>query len=277
MSELFKTLPAVDTSEIKTVGYIGPEGTWTHQAMLDLFGKHVELLPFNDGLFQAYQNGKIDAICAPATTSLVGATPYLDEILALDSPNIIAEYPKALSYSLIASHDATFNSITKVLGHPVALREVSSWLDANMPWVEREGRAGTTSYVADQNSPTIAAFGPSFGAKLFGLQELRTGIEEGLHNVTRWWVLGRKTPTPTGHDRTTLHLLASEQDFNKILKTFASRDLTVLNIYERPTCERLDAHQYVIDIAGHIATLGDIGFLTGIDGLRVLGSYPRRY
>ena len=277
MNEQFKQLPAIDISGIKRAGYIGPEGTWTHQATLDLFGDQVELVPFSDGLFEAYENGFVDVACAPATTSLVGTTPYLDQILSLRSPKIIAEYPKVLSYSLIASKDASFSTITKVMGHPVALQEVAAWLDENMPNVERESRMGTTSFVAEQKSPSIAAFGPALGAKLYDLQILRTGIEEGLHNVTRWWVLGRNTPASTGFDRTTLHLRVSEQNLSYILNMFSKEDLVVLNIYERPTCERLDTHQYVIDVAGHVSTHPALAALATIDGIRILGSYPRLY
>ncbi|WP_430011170.1 prephenate dehydratase domain-containing protein [Mesorhizobium opportunistum] len=140
--------PAVDISTIKRVGYIGPEGTWTHQASLDLFGDQVELVPFNDGLFEAYENGCVDVACVPATTSLVGTTLYLDQVLRLRSPRVIAEYPKVLSYSLMASKDASFSMITKVLGHAVALQEVAGRLDENMPNVERESRKGATSLVA---------------------------------------------------------------------------------------------------------------------------------
>ncbi|PBB51976.1 MULTISPECIES: prephenate dehydratase domain-containing protein [Mesorhizobium] len=277
MNEQFSQPPAIDTSWIKRAGYIGPEGTWTHQASLDLFGDQVELVPFSDGLFEAYENGCVDVACVPATTSLVGATPYLDQVLSLRSPTIIAEYPKVLSYSLMASKDASFSMIAKVVGHPVALQEGAGWLDENMPNVERESRRGSTSFVAEQKSPSIAAFGPGLGAKLYNLQILRTGIEEGLHNVTRWWVLGRRTPAPTGFDRTTLHLRVSEQNLSCVLNRFSKDDLTVLNVYQRPTCERLDTHQYVIDVAGHVLTHPALAALAEIDGLRIFGSYPRRY
>ncbi|MBO0661704.1 hypothetical protein LQ948_03885 [Jiella sp. MQZ9-1] len=277
MNELFRQPPTIDASTIKKVGFVGPNGTWTHQATLDLFRNGPELIPFTDGLFEAYVSGQVDAVCAPVTTSLVGTTPYLDQILALPSVTIIAEYPRILSYSLIASKEATFASITKVLGHPVALEEVSAWIDENMPGVERESRPGTTAYVAEENSPNLAAFGPGLGATLYDLQELRTGIEEGLHNVTRWWVLGRDIAPPTGFDRTTLLLRSDEASISAQLAAIVNSGVPILNIYERPTCERLDVHQYMIDFAGHIQAEPRLAQLASRDDIRLLGSYPRRY
>lgn len=273
-----KTLqrPVVDTSSIRRVGYLGPEGTWTHQATLDLFAQGVELLPFADGLFKAYEDGTVDAICAPVATSLVGATPYLDDILALRAPVIVAEYPKMLSYSLIATRQATFDSIRKVVGHKVALDEIGAWLDVHMPNVDREARHGATAFVASRNSPALASIGPGLGAKLFDLQQVRTGIEEGIHNVTRWWVLGRNCPLPTGRDRTSVHLKSLEAEFMDVLNALSEHNASVLNIYQRPTRAQLDAHQYVIDIAGH-STDPSLDFLREIRNARILGSYPRAY
>ncbi|MEV8644890.1 prephenate dehydratase domain-containing protein [Mesorhizobium ciceri] len=112
-----------------------------------------------------------------------------------------------------------------------------------MPHVERESRGGATCFLAEQNSPSIAACGPALGAELYNLQILRAGIEEGLHNVERWWVLGRRSPAPTGFDRTKLHLRVSEQNLSCVLPRFSKHNLAVLNVYQRPICELLDSHQ----------------------------------
>lgn len=65
------------------VGYLGPAGSWTHQACIDLHGEQ-GLVPFSkEQLIAAFTDGKIDRFCLPVTTSVVGVTPYLDDVLAL--------------------------------------------------------------------------------------------------------------------------------------------------------------------------------------------------
>ncbi|WP_352637394.1 prephenate dehydratase domain-containing protein [Mesorhizobium sp. M0145] len=199
----------------------------------------------------------------------MGTTPYVDGLLALRSLFVVAEYPKILSYSLIAP------STTTVMGHPVALEEVTDWLDENMPHVSREARAGTIHHVASLNSPAVASIGPGLGAKLCNLHELRTGIEEGLHNVTRWWVLGWEIPACTGYDRTTLHLRTREQEFGSFMRDLAQSGIEILNIYERPTFQGLDDHHYLIDVSGHASDEKMRSFVNGRRHLRILGSYPR--
>jgi chorismate mutase/prephenate dehydratase len=77
----------------------------------------------------------------PATTSVVGATPYLDDVLALDTVHVVGEHPKALGYSLLAKPGTRKEDICTVLAHPVALEEVKLWLDLEMPDVERQPAA----------------------------------------------------------------------------------------------------------------------------------------
>ena len=55
---------------------------------------------------EAFNNKKIDKLLVPATTSVVGVTPYMDDLIALKDMKIVAEYPKILSYDLMAKPGA---------------------------------------------------------------------------------------------------------------------------------------------------------------------------
>ena len=82
--------------------YLGPPGSWTHQAALDLFGE-ASLVPLaRDELFAAYVAGTVEQVCVPVITSIVGLTPYMDAVLDLPAVTVVAEYPQMLGYSLLA-------------------------------------------------------------------------------------------------------------------------------------------------------------------------------
>ena len=53
----------------------------------------------------------------------------------------------------------------KIRGHPVALAEVSKWINENMSNVERKGLLGANAYIAEKNAPDPAAFEPELGQK----------------------------------------------------------------------------------------------------------------
>lgn len=261
------------------VGYLGPAGSWTHQACLDLFGEKELVALSRDDLFKGYSSGKVERACVPVTTSIVGVTPYMDAVLDLPDVTIVAEYPKMLGYSLLARPGAKREDIKEVLAHPVALEEVKPWVDREMPNVKRvEAASGGEAAKAVADSATLdkASFGPKVGASIYNLQALAEGIEEGPHNVTRWWVLGRSMPTPTGNDKTSLLVNASDATLNGVINSFAQAGLQILTIYERPSKKTLDTHRYLVEVVGHSRQGKLAEFLQTHPDVQVLGSYPRK-
>jgi len=261
------------------IAYLGPAGSWTHQACLDLFGDK-DLVPRSrEELFSDFHDGKVEKACVPVTTSVVGVTPYLDAVLDLPSVTIVAEYPKMLGYSLLVRPGTRREDIKEVLAHPVAFEEVKPWLDREMPNVRRvEAASGGAAAQAVARSQTLdkASFGPKVGALVYPLVSLVDGIEQGPHNVTRWWVLGRAMPAPTGNDKTSLLVNASDDTLDGVLASFHQAGVQILTIYERPSKKTLDTHRYLIEVAGHAAQGKLAAFVQTRSDIRVLGSYPRK-
>ena len=261
------------------IGYIGPPGSWTHQACLDVFGDQHLVALSSEALFARYCGGELAHICVPVTTSVVGVTPYLDAVLALPEVCIVAEYPKMLGYSLLVRPGTRREDIREVLAHPVALEEVKPWLDREMPHVRRTAASsGGAAAQAVAGSPDLnkAAFGPKIGSTLYSLVSLQDGIEEGPHNVTRWWVLGREMPAPSGHDKTSMLVDTSDDRLNALLGVLIQAGIQILTIYERPSKVTLDTHRYLIEVAGHAKDERLAGVLRQHADFRMLGAYPRK-
>lgn len=263
-----------------STAYLGPAGSWTHQACLDLYGAD-GLVPLSrEALFAAYADGKVERACVPVATSVVGLTPYMDDVLALPGVIVVAEYPRMLGYSLLARPGTRREDIKEILAHPVAFEEVQPWVEREMPGARRVPAASggaAAQAVAASATRDKASFGPKVGASLYQLVSLEDGIEEGPHNVTRWWVLGRDMPAPTGQDKTSLLASISDVQLAPLLDDFARAGVSILTIYERPARKTLDTHRYVIEVAGHARDEALAGLLARQGALRVLGSYPRRY
>ncbi len=260
------------------IGYLGPAGSWTHQACLDLFDAD-RLVPLTcDELFARYASEDIDLACIPVTTSLVGVTPYLDAVIDLPDVVIVAEYTKMLGYSLLVRAGTRLTDLEEVLAHPVALDEVRPWLDRHLPAVRRTGVASggaAAQAVASSHGHDKASFGPRIGADIHSLVSLADGIEEGPHNVTRWWLLGRDMPVPTGRDKTSLLIETCDDRFGARLAALIIAGVRILAIYERPSRKTLDTHRYLVEVSGHVQDDTLACALKADPGIRVLGSYPR--
>ncbi|MET3184139.1 UNVERIFIED_ORG: prephenate dehydratase [Variovorax guangxiensis] len=203
----------------------------------------------------------------------------MDAVLDLSHVTVVAEYPKMLGYSLLAKPGAKREDIKEVLAHPVALEEVKPWVDREMPNVKRvEALSGGAAAraVADSATPDKASFGPKIGASIYQLQALVEGIEEGPHNVTRWWVLGREMPAPSGNDKTSLLVSASDSTLAAVMNSFNQAGVQILTIYERPSKKTLDTHRYLVEVVGHSKTGKLAEYLQAHPEVRVLGSYARK-
>lgn len=190
------------------LAYLGPAGTWTHQACLQ-WRDTVPLQPgpellamAADQALESLARGTADAACLPVSTRLVGATPYMPQVLALlenawrSGPQpvlqVVGECRLQLGYSLMARPGVTLAQLQAVCAHPVALQEAGPWLRQHLPRLplQPSTSAGAAAQaVAAAHDQALACLGPALAATLHGLVVLRDGIEQGPHNETRWWLL----------------------------------------------------------------------------------------
>ncbi len=261
------------------IAYLGPAGSFTHEAAAEFFCRKRQLTPMDrEKLFAAYRTNAVSCACVPVATSIVGVVGvYMDEILKLEKVVIVGENNKFISYSLLGKNGALFDHVKTVVSHPVALEEAGSWLRRFLPDAVLETAVSTSAaakLVSERASLETAALGTQMAAELYALEILASDIEKGPHNVTRFWMLGRKVPPPTGRDKTTFAASLTDEGFDEMSMRFKTHDVRILNIYERPAGEAPGKRFYVFDVEGHLEEPHLADFLAGFPGFKVLGSYP---
>jgi chorismate mutase/prephenate dehydratase len=266
------------------VAFLGPEGTFTHQAVKRQFGLSVLALPQGSipSVFQAVERGRADHGVVPvenATEGLVDST--LDTFL--ESPlRITAEILLPVEQALLLRHGLEFSDVRRVYSHPQALGQCQRWLSGHLPRAQQMTAPSTAEAARlAREDPEGAAVASELAARLFDLRVGAEAIQDLDGNATRFLVLGRTSRPPTGRDRTSLVVTVHDVPgaLLRILEPLAREGLNLSRIQSRPTRKKAWEHAFFLDVQGHEQ---DEGLATALMELRkvaasvkLLGSYPQ--
>ena len=267
------------------VAYLGPEGTYAQSAVLKHFGHSVRALSLAsiDEVFQEVQAGNADFGVVPVENSTEGTVNNtLDRFLST-SLHICGEVELRVQHNLMA-RDKEMKHVLRVCAHPQALGQCRGWLDENLPGVDRvpvSSNAEGARRARDEKG--TAAIAGSVAAEIYSLEILAQGIEDQADNTTRFLVLGRKTLRPSGADKTTILVSASETSGSgalfRLLEPLARNEVNMTRIESRPSRKKKWDYVFFIDLIGHAEDSHVARALAQLKQraslFRVLGSYPQ--
>jgi chorismate mutase/prephenate dehydratase len=267
------------------VAFLGPEGTFTQQAVYKQFGHSVRALalPSIEEVFHEVEAGAADFGVVPIENSTEGTVTHtLDRFIV--SPLYICGEVELRVQQFLMGRMTSLSDVQRICSHQQSLAQCRHWLEDNLPDAERlpvSSNAEGARRARDEQG--TAAIGPQAAAEVYGLNVLVAEIEDHPDNTTRFLVLGRKAFKPSGEDKTTLMVSAGKTDspgaLYHLLEPLAKRRISMTRIESRPSRRRKWDYVFFIDIEGHaedrtVATaLADLRKRASL--FRVLGSYPR--
>jgi chorismate mutase/prephenate dehydratase len=266
------------------VAFLGPEGTFSQQAVLKHFGHSVRALPLSaiSEVFEEVQAGHADFGVVPIENSTEGTVNHTLDMF-LNSPlKICGEIELRIRQHLMGRMQGLQN-IVRVCSHPQSLAQCRQWLDEHLPSIERvpvSSNAEAARRARDEDG--TAAIAGEAAAEVYGLGVLVPEIEDTVDNTTRFLVIGRKLFSASGLDKTTLLVSAGNTQspgaLHRLLGPLAENGITMTRIESRPSRKKKWDYVFFIDVVGHAE---QPPLKTALDNLkqastlfRVLGSYP---
>ena len=271
------------------LGYFGPEGTFTHQALLTISGDD-ETIPFAtvSQALDAVRQGVVSGALVPIENSVEGGvSATLDNLAAGQRLTIVGEVLLPIEFELSGRPGATVGDVRHVLSHPHAIAQVRDWLAVNLPdaaVTEGGSTAGAAQEVAQPDSRFDAAVCAPVAARLYGLAPLASGVADNPNAVTRFVLVSRPTspPQPTGADKTTLVAYIHQDHpgaLSDLLEQFFAHGVNLCRLESRPTKTKLGNYCFSIDAEGHIRDPRMADAMRGLhrvcESVVFLGSYPR--
>jgi chorismate mutase / prephenate dehydratase len=267
------------------VAFLGPEGTFTHAAVLKHFGSSVRALPLAaiDEVFHEVEGGIADFGVAPIENSSEGTVNHTLDMFLNSGLKICGEVELRIHHCLMGRLN-NIADIKRVCAHSQALAQCRGWLDDQLPDAERvavsSNGEGARRARDEQGTAAIAS---TAAAQIYGLTLLANEIEDRPDNTTRFLVVGRKLFNASGIDRTTLLVSASGTDdagaLFRLLQPLAEHQVNMTRIESRPSRKRKWDYVFFIDIEGHVSdppvakALADLEERASL--FKILGSYPR--
>lgn len=273
---------------MKKISYLGPEGTFTQEALLKYAGSLNDIilipLPTIVDVIKSIDRGEADEGVVPMENSLEGSVHITQDILTFESEaKIIRELTLPIKHNLIAKKGVKISQIKKVISHPHATAQCRMFLSANLPEVEIIAANSTAEAIKKLTGldPDTAAIGTKIAAGLYDLEIIADDIEDSKANKTRFIFVGNYIPPKSGFDKTSIVCFLKKDKpgslFN-ILKEFADRNINLTKIESRPARKDIGEYVFMIDMEGHIH---DKVVYDAIESLRrnvymikILGSYP---
>jgi prephenate dehydratase len=276
-------------SDAPRVGFLGPPGTFTEQALLgqpDLALAELVAMPSISDVLLATARGDVDLGFVPIENSIEGTVNLTLDMLAFETDLLIQrEAVVRVQLNLLVPPGTSLAEVTTVVSMPHATAQVRSFLARKLPGAATRAANSTAEaarLVGQRVEPGLAAVGTALAAELYGLDVAAVDIADHPENQTRFVAVASEgIPAPSGHDKSTIVCFQHADrpgSLLAILQEFAARAVNLTKLESRPTKRGLGDYCFIIDFEGHLADelvadcLRDLK--AKLADVKFLGSYP---
>ncbi len=286
-------------SAAPSAGYLGPEGTFSEEALLGSAATGavtpVALETIRDAVM-AVQERTVAWSLVPIENSIEGSVTVTLDTLAGEASEtaIVGEVVLPVRHYLIAASQLELGKIETVVSHPHVPGQCTRFLHgplASARVLAASSTAEAVRLVSERKDDSLAAIGTRLASELYECVVIAEGIQDREDNETRFVWLARtdsgsgaprlRAQTGKGH-KTSLVFWGAGADHAgwlvMCLNEFARREINLTKIESRPMREQLGHYMFFVDLEGslrdEVVSLAMTGLRAMCEQVRVLGSYP---
>lgn len=269
------------------VGYLGPKGTFSEQAVLNYIKniEHTELIQYSTiyGALEAVDCGEAEECVVPLENSIEGTVNCtIDALIFKQSLFIKGEIIIPVEEDFLVRKEYAGEKITKILSHPQGLAQCAGFIRKYYPKSQIVSVNSTAegAKIVSESTEVIASLSPRRAAEVYGLKSLYQSIQDDKSNQTRFVVVTRQKPLcNTLENKTSIVFTTQHKPGNlyRILDLLAIWDLNMTKIESRPMKNQLGAYVFFVDLeADNVEDLKEALKMIKrkTDFFKYLGSYP---
>ncbi len=267
------------------IAYLGPEGSFTHQAAESRFGAMSEYLSLNsiESVFNTLNAGRAKFGVVPIENSRDGIVGETLDLLSKSHVKIVAELYMPIHVAF-ATKARKIENITKIYSKDKGFGQCRKFLsehgfyDIEQIPVESTAKAAILA-AEDENAAAICSH---IAAKLYGVPTMFKNIEDEHDNATRFVILSDFKNGVSGEDKTSILVRLKDAveagALVHFLQDFDAQKINLSKIESRPSKDKEGGFDYwfYIDFFGHIDDIAIQKVLSKhTDEVTWLGSYVK--
>jgi chorismate mutase/prephenate dehydratase len=264
------------------IAFLGPQGTFTHQAALNKFGASADYNPISSigDVFDEVVKERFDFGVVPIENTTGGAVTHTLDMFMDHDLKICSEITLPIRHNLLAGSKNT--EIKEIYSHPQSFSQCRRWLYMNFPnakLIDVESTSAAAKIArTKENSAAIAS---KLAATLYHLRIINKEIEDLSNNMTRFLIIGTQVSNPTGNDKTSI-LFSLKNRVGALydaLEVFKRYSVNLSKIESRPSKTGNWEYCFFVDLDGHFRDNFIKEALKEIKGhcnlFKILGSYSK--
>jgi prephenate dehydratase len=267
------------------IAYQGEPGANSHLAAREVYPEATSIAcpTFEDAL-AAVKSGEAHYAMIPIENSVAGRVADIHHLLPDAGLFIVGEHFLRVRHQLMAKRGATLQTIKRVMSHTQALGQCRSTLrKLGLAPVPEADTAGSARLVAESDDISTAAIASRLAAEIYGLEILKSDIEDQDHNTTRFIILARDPDDAepgNGPVMTTFLFRVRNVPaaLYKALGGFATNGVNMTKLESYQEDGSFNATMFFADIEGHPVdrpvqlALEELSFFSTV--ITILGTYP---
>lgn len=245
---------------MKKIAIQGTLGSYHDIAAHKYFeGEEIELIccaSFEDVFTSIRKDSQVIGMLAIENT-IAGSLLHNNELLRQSGTQIIGEYKLRISHSFVCLPDESWEDLTEVNSHPIALMQCRDFLNQHpqLKVVEGEDTARSAEAIKNGNLKGHAAICSRYAADLYGMKVLEEGIETNKHNFTRFLVVADPWKADDLRERSKVNkanivfsLPHNEGSLSQVLSIFSFYKINLTKIQSLPIIGREWEYLFYVDV-----------------------------
>lgn len=268
-----------------TIAFQGVPGAYSDLACRQVY-PDMQTLPCEDfdAAFKAVRDGEAGLAMIPIDNTVAGRVADIHHLLPEGGLKIIGEHFQRVNHQLLGVPGAKIDDLKEVHSHIHALNQCRNLRrDLGLKAVVHADTAGAASMIKELGDRTQGAIGSALSAEIYGLDILKSDIEDAEHNTTRFLIMAEEA-TPPDVDQAdcitsfVFRVRNIPAALFKCLGGFATNGVNMTKLESYLADGKFFAAQFYAEVDGHPESrdlrlaMEELDFHS--EWVRILGVYP---